>query len=374
MMLMLTQTAYLRGVYIAVLILSILVAVAITVTASILIVRVVKRVRWRPARRSYALNLKNDGNVNGVYLLKAVDDFGDLDFSYYSNGKKMKCFQEQTVGRYVSKQSTPVLTQQKTEFVPVEPIEQEDEKKSLKDEVKDKSQQAQDGANKVMGKGRIMVSILSTLGGLLPGELGSSLKDTATSMQGRLQAADDTMGKPEMMIRQVQSVESQAGNLAGKNSKKEKKTAKKKEAKKAASNLPLTDQSPTLQVSSKERGTDSIDAPLEYQQTGVITDGVSINDLKPGDNRTIELRVEPKNPFIDRTYHFEILVQQIEQNGFQAMEEILPHKIREQLVFTGIADRYRTFSILMSVLGILFIVLLNGVWVLTVVNALSTRL
>jgi hypothetical protein len=82
--------------------------------------------------------------------------------------------------------------------------------------MKDKATKAKAQADKGLAKVKGLGTLLGTLGGLLPGELGAMFKQQSTELQAQAQSAGVTMQIPEQKLKTMDNLKQQASQLAPK--------------------------------------------------------------------------------------------------------------------------------------------------------------
>ena len=199
-----------------------------------LVIRIL-RIRWQPDT-IHLIQLENKSNLPGIFKISAQAPSKDLKFEYWLEGARLavkpapprplpaRAFAPETAQRQAqpqgvasgSLQAAPQLAPAAasgTASPAAAPGSPQKQGPGAKEELAKAGKKAQDTSKKALGMGRMVGSILGTLGSILPGSVGQSFKEASTNVQGQMQATGSAIDQPAQKMRSVESLKGQAGNL-----------------------------------------------------------------------------------------------------------------------------------------------------------------
>ena len=337
-------------------------ALVVAVALSILLIRLILRRYRKTLSVEKWVEIANDGNTHSIFRLQATNPQEALVFDFLYKGIKMP---------YVS---LPVEEEEpEVEMIQPVPVSQPaPQHQSAVQEPKTQPQKGKAKASEVKKKskgainlGRQFGGILGALGGLLPGSLGASLKEQATTIQGVTQKASDTIEAPEQKKRELQHIQSQTNSMLGKNKKDEKPAHPAMSTAKPAATSTMTAASATPAA----RAAPAVGAaPVvaangsngKKKQRMIRSSLVETPVVTPGDSLRVKLCINPVSIYRTATFPYQIESQQLFSEHNAEPEIVNTFLLEDEIGIKGISTARGAlyFFSLLLVLG------LNGAWLI----------
>jgi len=289
-------------------ILSIVVVLVLAIICGLILPRLRRRF-YHTLHQDHTIHLRNQGNVTSVFHLIAESVEPLLTFQLFQNGIPL-------AEVFVSVEPATIQLAQPQTSLEGKPNPEPSTTIS-------KSMPARIGANpmasiggagkageKVIAKTGAAASLLGILGGLLPGDLGKTIKDQGNAVRGMQTKTKDIMDKPQAMQRKLDQVQKDTGKLGVKSPTLQMPAASEK--------LSTEGEQPESSKSQREHSSGrapAIDTELiKYFSTGEVEPGETVElTLRIGSKR----RTRPAGSFL---YHLKS--QQVPVEKFE--KKILP--------------------------------------------------
>jgi hypothetical protein len=324
---------------------------------ALVLVRLIWRIRWRAQTVTHYVHLRNRGNAPSVIDLGAVSPGRDLKFTYVLDGavlpvRKSAAAPAAPMGSPASSASAlepppPAAGQPASPQASAAPAA-----KNAVSSAGEAAAAAQKKAKQVSGIAALFIDILRTLGSLIPGSLGESLKQKATELQ-RQKAAVQARGQaPAREIKQAQHLKESVGDL-----KEELGPAKPGAAAPAASGPRPASAAPSP-ASAPAPGAAMPPEPARPAAALPCVEYVQLPALAPAASLRLALRATPANPYFKGESFYWVYTRAQGDPDRPPAEGPLPQKTVQPVSYAGIPLGFWLLSILLSAAA----VLINGAW------------
>lgn len=283
-----------------------LVAAVCTALVALLLIRWWQRKRYQ---KKYRLNIQNLGNVRSRYKLLAKDPAGALKFQFTLNGTNLH---ERQITEMVEVEPSPAAS-------PLQPVARPTQadrpaRPSVPGELKDTKQKA----SQALGAGKGMANFLASLGALLPGSAGASLRSKASQMSMQQSKMDYAMQTPDRLGKRIQDVSSKAPQAAALSSQAASVAEQAPSPQQAMPAVEQAEITPQPAAPVTQRGRPS---PTTIPVTRTIVDRWGQTPvLEPGTSLTVDLTISPaQRPRRAQSYPFTVTSQSVEQKGAPAL-------------------------------------------------------
>ena len=334
-------------------------ALLIAILISLLLIRVIVRLKWKNQTVSRFIQLRNEGNVNEKFLLKVGVPPSDLVYKCLIEGKEL--FKSTTVFKVLIPQE--IKPEQKTnEIKPMQASatdsdsEDQTKKKSEdKKKVKESANKAKDKAKKGLGFMRLISGILATLGSLIPGSVGGTLKEKSGEIQKVSQDASTKMQMPEQKLKSVEHLKGQVNQVTP--GAKDKKT------------IPAQVESTNSnQVQTNGQNLVSDLVPTNSQLKEIIySDYLETPSLSPGKSFCIEVLMSPNHPYRSGEYFIDVDIRQIQTLNEKLSDSQSEKSSRFNLSIKGLSPVFWILSFVM----VLCAVVVNSTWAVLFISWLA---
>lgn len=337
-------------------VLAAIVVAGVAIWLTILLIRQIERLVMKRQMVIKQIKIHNTGNVPGVIQLAAVAPANELGFQYILDGRSIVV--KPPVLQPAIPSPAPVPTQspaaapvKTSSSVPGSPT-------SGKSGAVAGAKAAKAASKKALGKGRVVISIIGTLGSLIPGDIGKSLKDRATQMQAQAQKAGEAIELPEQKILTAKSLQDQVKTLGPAQA-----TAQSGSPQAVGNATPAVNTSkpvdqaatPAVQTLPKPK---VIGLDVPYIQTPVIP---------PNGSLVVELRIQPKNRFRSMEWSYWLISRQVEQ---ELVLPVHPLETQRSLQTLPVKSLPLSFNLLAVVLEVA-VVCLNAWWAVELIQWIS---
>lgn len=355
-----------------------LIGLAVATGITILFINQFFKIRWKLLSVWHRIRITNHGNIASSFRIQACSPENELTFAFYYLGKQLPLFmvppslpsdtnlKDQQSFRQNSSKST--RTERNSEILQNPAMKEKIGSDGSLQNLSKTAEEAKKKTEKSLGKMKLFGTILSTLGSLLPGSLGTSLKEQSTAVQNKAQSIGATVQMPEEKLKTAQALKEQTKNL------------------KTGENSPLsTLQKPAL-PESNTAGNSSID---KYQQAEienainapsmdhsvlsypVIENSdpfIQSSQILPDKTLELDIRIDPVNQYHSRAYPFSILVTAIPTDTVAITNLPEPTNLSQIISIKGVSPIYRCLSYFLSMI----IAALNLIWLAFLVSRLIT--
>lgn len=331
-------------------------ALFVGVLITVLLIREIFKIKWESKTVKRWIRIFNDGNLNGFYQLRAEDQDEKLKFQFLLDGAVLPnavLFLEKEVKKRPA--AKKLRTQRKKEG------EEQDGKRNAKGELVDSSKKVTKKSKAAVERARMVGGIFGTLGSLLPGSLGKSLKEKGNALQNQTQSVSAKIDAPGQKMRDVEHIKGQSERLKPGTKKEDQAGGDKKGAPGVTPGVtPGDKRTPGVgagpgEVLEKEPE----HAEVEWQrieQTGTV----QTPPVLAGEALTVELQIDPVDPYRTEEYRYSIQSHQILQPDTSAMETLNPVVTQSSVGIQGIPFIYRIITTLLSII----VVGLNGILII----------
>ncbi|MCJ7623762.1 MAG: hypothetical protein MUO76_09685 [Anaerolineaceae bacterium] len=317
-------------------------ALFVGVLVTVLLIKEIFKIKWEQKTVKRWIRLHNDGNLNGIYHLRAENQGERLKFEFLFDGEVLPnavLFLEKELQKRPAPKK-PGTQRRKEE-------EEQAEKRSAKDGLVDSSKKAKKKSKAAVERARRVGAIFGTLGSLLPGSVGKSFKDKANAIQSQTQEISSTIEAPEQAMQDVEHIKGQAENLKPDSKKKDPAGREKKDAGGAASD----DKKPSGVSPGPGDVLETEQALTDKTWQRIEQIGTAQTPLvPPGEVLTVELQIEPVDPYQTEEYRYSIQSHQILQPDTAGMETLSPIVTQSSVGIQGIPYIYRIITTLLCIL------------------------
>ncbi len=337
-------------------------AVGAAIWLAVFLIRRIEKVVWRRQTVVRRLRFQNSGNVPGVIQFVAAAASEDLSFRYLLDGQPLSLHSapplEPAVPQHAASQPVPSPEVPPAAAGAAQPAPAAP---GMKDAAAAKAKAVKAESKKVLGKSRIVVSILGTLGGLIPGEFGKSLKDRSTALQNEVQKAGQAIEMPEVKLQAAKSLQGQVQSLG---------PAKPvpQPGQPAAAGAPA----PTLAVGAPAAGAEGVPPAAAAERprprpASPLASYVQTPAIPPENALVVELRIEPRERYRTADYSYWLLSCQVEQESTPAAQPLVLHRTQQSLRVKGLPWGYLVLTFVLDTA----VLCLNGLWVLLFIDWLT---
>ncbi len=324
------------------------------------LIRRIEKVVWRRQAVVRHLNFQNRGNVPGVVQFAAAAAAEDLSFRYLLDGRPLLL--QTTPPPAPEVPQSPVLQASPSmEVSPaaVDAAQAAPAAPGIKDAAAARAKAAKAGSKKVLGKGRVVISILGTLGGLIPGEWGKSLKDRSTALQNEVQKAGQAIEMPEVKLKAAQSLQGQVQSLGP-----------ARPAAQPGQPAAVAAPAPSLNVGAPAPGVEEAHSAPAAPRPGPaspLASYVQTPAIPPEGELVVELRIEPRDRYRTADYTFWLLSCQVEQESALAGRSLEVQRTRLMVRVKGLSWIFLLLTFVLDTA----VLCLNGLWVVLFIDWLS---
>jgi hypothetical protein len=208
-------------------------------------------------------------------------------------------------------------------------------------------------SKKGMGFVRLFSGIIGTLGSLIPGSAGRSLKLKSTEMQKTMQDVDTKMQMPEQKLKSVDHLKGQV-NQINPGSKDSKPEANRSEP---VSVAPQYSQSKIQPQASIVTG-----KIIKEENTLISTGYLQTLPLAPEKEHVLEVSLKPIHRYRSGDYTLEVLVRQEQHEKF--FSDLTETKVLGKILIQRLSPVFWILSFLM----VLSVVVVNATWAVLFIN------
>jgi len=321
-----------------------------------LMVRLIWRVRWKSQTMTSFVHLRNRGNVHSVIDMGAYSPSRNLKFTYVLDGAALPVRKtvpsNGAIEKPVDPHSSPDRAGQAAAQAPAKPP------------ARDAASTAggaiagvQKKAGQLSGITALFIDILATLGSILPGPLGESLKKKSSQLQAQKAAIKAKGQAPTRGIKQVQHLKGSVGEL-----KEELGQANPPSAQPGGNGVrkDLAPQAPAPVLPASSPALDHLAQPDPARPARGLpcSEYVQLPGLAPAASHCLALRVTPTNPYYRGDSYFWVFTQPQAVLDRQPAETPQLQKTVQQISCSGMPLFFWLLSITLSVVA----VVINGAW------------
>ncbi len=334
-----------------------LLALILSILLSFLLIRSILRIPWKLQTVKKFLKIENEGNVSEKFFLKIIVPQNELKVECYLDGYELPDAPPMAVKKLATSIEThdkvdPLLvTQDVSTAVKVEQtatVNPEDKKKlaDLAEALKKKSK-------KGMGFVRLFSGIIGTLGSLIPGSAGRSLKLKSTDMQKRMQDVDTKMQMPEQKLKSVDHLKGQV-NQVNPGSKGSKPEANRSEPFSVAPQYSLAETQP--------QPSGAIRKVIQEEDILISTGYMQTPPLAPDNEHVLEVSFKPVHRYRTGDYTLEVLVKLDQPEKF--FSDLAETKVLGKILIQRLSPVFWILSFFM----VLSVVVVNTTWAVLFIN------
>ncbi len=329
----------------------------LSILFSFLLIRSILRIQWKSQTVKKFLEIKNEGNVSEKFFLKIIIPQTDLKYECSLDGNRLleaspvKVLKTTGISEDKGRASSSNLIRNSSESISTSQtgVVDQNEKKKLADSADALQKKSKKGTTFI----RLISGIIGTLGSLLPGSAGRSLKQKSTEMQKSMQTVDNKMQMPEQKLKSMDHLKGQEGQL----------NPDAKDTKSVGNQSGTTSvvneysQGPTKsQVNIINEKTPS----EEYLM--ISTNYLQTPPLAPDKEHILEVCLDPIHHYRSGDYTLEVLVRQVHQGKeFNDLEE---KKVLKKVLIKPLSPVFWVLSFLM----VLCVIVINATWSILLIN------
>ncbi len=281
--------------------------IALLAAISTAILALVLILMWQRKRyqKQYRLSIQNLGNVRSRYKLLAQEPAGALAFQFTLNGNNLH---ERQITETIEVEPEQMPSPSRPPARSAQPA------RPAMPSAPGGLQEAKDKAGQAASAGKGLTGLLASLGALLPGSMGQSLRGKASQASMQQSKIDYAVQAPDRLGKRVQDVAAktpQSAELASKTS------SAAQEATTAAPALePAEAPSQPATPRAQATGVSPVAAPPEVKTITrtVVEEWAQTPVVEPGQSLTVTLRIAPiQRPRRAESYPFTVTSQTMEQ-------------------------------------------------------------
>ncbi len=329
----------------------------LSILFSFLLIRSILRIQWKSQTVKKFIEIKNEGNVDEKFLFKIIIPLEDLKYECFLDGnrlpeappvKVMKSKNtiednERVTPSYVAHNSLKANKTTKTD------VAVQNDKKKLADSADALQKKSKKGTSFI----RLISGIIGTLGNLLPGSAGRSLKQKSTEMQKSMQDVDNKMQMPEQKLKSMDHLKGQMGQL----------NQGAKETKPAVNQPGSTSVIHEYSQDSTKTQVKLIKEKTSFEEYLMVSTGyLQSPPLAPDKDHILEVCLNPIHHYRSGDYVLEVLVrQEIPGISFTDLEE---KKVLKKVLIKRLSPVFWILSFLIM----LSVVVINTTWAVLLIN------
>jgi hypothetical protein len=336
-----------------------LLALLIAILISLLLIRLILRVKWKNQTVSRFIQLRNEGNVSEKFLLKVDVPQSDLVCKCLIEGKEL--FKSTTVLNVSIPQETipeqmtyEMKSRQFSETGSNSEIKTK-KKSDDKKKVEESANNAKNKAKKGLGFMRLVSGILATLGSLIPGSVGRSLKEKSGEIQKVSQDASTKMQMPEQKLKSVEHLKGQVKQV----------TPGAKDKKTIPAQVEST-KSNQVQTNDQNIVSGQMSANLLIKEK-IYSDYLETPALSPGKSFCIEVVMNPNHPYRSGDYFIDVIIRQIQSLNKKLSDDLSETNSSFNLSIKGLSPVFWFLSFVM----VLCAVVVNSTWAVLFIRWLA---
>ncbi|MBW6474116.1 MAG: hypothetical protein K0B14_13405 [Anaerolineaceae bacterium] len=328
----------------------------LSILFSFLLIRSILRIQWKSQTVKKFLRIKNEGNVLENYFIKIIIPLEDLKFECFLDGNRLPDAPPVKVAKAATtsednKRFTPSYAahnSSKSSSVSKTAVPDQNDKKKLADSVDALQKKSKKGTSFI----RLVSGIIGTLGSLLPGSVGRSLKQKSTEMQKSMQAVDNKMQMPEQKLKSMDHLKGQVGQLDP--GAKDSKPASNQSVS-ASPNDDIKGSTPSHIAEFNEKNSS--------EEHSVISTGyLQTPPLAPDQDHILKVLLDPLHHYRSGEYSLEVLVRQ--GHPEKAFTDLSEKKELGKVFIKGLSPIFWVLSFLM----VLCVVVINATWAVLLIN------
>jgi len=329
----------------------------LSILFSFLLIRSILRIKWKSQTVKKFIEITNEGNVTEKFFLKIIIPQTDLKYECFLDGNRLleaspvKVLKatvtsednERATPSYMAQNSSKSISTSQTA------VADQNDKKKLADSADALQKKSKKGTTFI----RLISGIIGTLGSLLPGSAGRSLKQKSTEMQKSMQAVDNKMQMPEQKLKSMDHLKGQVGQLNP--GAKDTKPA----VNQSGSTSVVHDNSQDPIKSQVNLNNEKISSE-EYLM--ISTGYLQTPTLVPEKDHILEVCLDPIHHYRSGDYTLEVLVRQEHQD--KAFTDLEEKKVLKKVLIKRLSSVFWILSFLM----VLSVIVINATWAVLLIN------
>lgn len=326
-------------------ILSVVIVIVLAIICGLIIPRLQRRFRIA-LYRDHTIHINNHGNVNSFFYLTAESAEPLLTFQFFQNDIPLSEVLESAAPSTIGLQQ-PVASQSKIHNSDPTAVKDRVIPARMSSKSMASIQNAGKACEKIIAKTGAAASLLGMLGSLLPGSLGSSLKEQGNAIRGMQTKTKDIMDKPQAIQRQLDQVKKDTGKLG---------------VKAPTPQIPAGDSTPPASNVQTEnfgqaredtlvKTSETVPAMIKYYCTGEVNPGETVAlTLRIGSKK----RTKPEGSFIYSIKSLQVPLEKLEKKIAPTAKQGMVNFSRVNVWRFFIADALCVLLILAGLLAALF--------------------
>jgi hypothetical protein len=338
-------------------------------------IRLIWRIRWRSQINTTYIHLRNRGNVPSVVEVGTYTPGHDLIFTYTVDGAQLPVRKINVSTAIVS--STATSGKQKepsAAYVAEGPAIAQSQDKTQVNNVASSAGLAinnvQEKAQKVSGITLVVIDILGTLGSILPGALGESLKQKSTQLQAQKAAILAKGQAPTRGLKQIEHLKSSVGDLKEDMGQANPPAAPQSGTQPVQKDIAHETRPPVLQASSPAQE-HTVQPDKTLAASGIpCSEYVQLPPLAPAAVQCLTLHVSPVNPYFHGESSYWVYTHPQDDPDRLPIDASQAQKNVKPVYYAGLPLQFWLLSSLLTLIAVSF----NGAWFYLIVRWLSVTL
>jgi hypothetical protein len=350
------------------------VAGIVALALAYLLVRLVWRIRWRSQSVTRYIHLSNQGNLRSDLNLGAYSPSRNLKFTYLLDGAVLPVRKGAGAPVQPAAPLPSVPAPQQTTAAPAAPAAAVQTAATAAAPTPSKAQAngsastagaavatAQETAGKASGIAAILIDIVGTLGGLIPGSAGQALKQKSLEMQRSKSQIKNKALAPALKVKQAKHLKETVGDLGDEVGKKPAAGAAPARVNQGMTQPAAVSAAPTGEAASSHAA-QPVQPPLPPPPPQVpempCPEYVQLPAITPGSSLRLVVQVSPSNLYYKGESYFWVFTRPQSASDWLPAEALQPQKTVQSITYPGIPLAFHVLSILLS----FAVVIGNGVW------------
>jgi hypothetical protein len=337
------------------------------------LVRKIIHIQWKTLTVWHHIRIANLGNVRSVFHLRALSAEKNVKFQFYYLDQPLPVVnipvpavqepaavvrEQPARSNAFAEGNQPEPEKASSAAAPAIPPSLPDASAAKKAAAKTAGD-AKKKAEKGLGSMKLFGTLLGTLGSLLPGSVGASIKEQSASVQSQAQSMGATLEIPEEKLKTVQTMQGQAKNLASGQQGSVPPIQKPAVPETAAAKL----DSQTGNQPGGYATTVSV-VPADQPQTAQAKKEsfeiyAQSPEVPPNGSIELDLRMDPLDRYRSGDFPYWVTVSQWIGSAPEGMNAPEPVRISRIVPIRGLSSIYRVITIALSITA----VAVNALWI-----------
>jgi hypothetical protein len=338
-------------------------------------IRLIWRIRWRSQINTTYIHLRNLANVPSVVEVGTYTPGRDLKFTYTVDGALLPVRKINLSTAVVSSTATTGKPKESptanvAEEATINQAQAQTQASNAASSAGKAINNVQEKAQKVSGITLVVIDILGTLGSILPGALGESLKQKSTQLQAQKAAILAKGQAPTRGLKQIEHLKSSVGDLKEDMGQVNPPAAPQSGTQPVQKDIAHETRPPVLQASSPAREHAILPDRTLVASGLPCSEYVQLPPLAPAAVQCLTLHVSPVNPYYHGESSYWVYTRPQDYPDRLPIEASQAKKDVKQVSYAGMPFKFWLLSSLLTLIAISF----NGAWFYLIVRWLSVTL